>query len=117
MRSLPLRIEPVSQPQPRPTVDLGYPTEAHGRIPAFNSIEEEAAFWDTHDTTEFTDQELRPVKITVGAELAERLILRLDKADRELLAQRAKAMGIGPSTLARIWLKERLRQGTATEPR
>ncbi len=27
-----------------------YPTEAHGAIPAFNNIEEEAEFWDTHDT-------------------------------------------------------------------
>jgi len=32
-----------------PTVDHGYPTEPHGSIPAFNTIEEEAEFWDTHD--------------------------------------------------------------------
>lgn len=37
----------------KPTVDLGYPTEAHGRIPSFADIEEEAAFWDTHDFTDF----------------------------------------------------------------
>ncbi len=101
--------------QPRPTVDLGYPTEAHGRIPSFHSIEEEAAFWDTHDTTEFIGQELQPVEVVVGQELAERLTLRLDKADRELLAKQAKAKGIGPSTLARMWLKERLRQEAEAE--
>ena len=28
----------------KPIVDLGYPTEAYGRIPAFFSVEEEAAF-------------------------------------------------------------------------
>jgi CopG antitoxin of type II toxin-antitoxin system len=39
-----------------------YPTEAHGAIPAFNNIEEEAEFWDTHDTTEFED-EFKPVKV------------------------------------------------------
>lgn len=30
------------------------------RIPAFASREEEAAFWDTHDITEYLD-ELKPV--------------------------------------------------------
>ncbi len=44
--------------QPEPTVDLGYPTEAHGCIPAFNTIEEEAAFWDSHGVTEFVGNEL-----------------------------------------------------------
>jgi hypothetical protein len=39
-----------------------YPTEAHGSIPAFNSYEEEAAFWDTHDFTEFADQ-TTPVRV------------------------------------------------------
>ncbi|HEY7029794.1 MAG TPA: CopG family antitoxin [Thermomicrobiales bacterium] len=93
--------------RPRPTVDLGYPTPAHGRIPSFNSIEEEAAFWDTHDFTDFAD-ESTPVQVTVGQDLAERLTLRLDKADREALTRRARAKGVGPSTLVRMWLKERL---------
>jgi hypothetical protein len=96
--------------KPKPTVDLGYPTEAHGRIPAFQNIEEEAAFWDTHDVTQFVGAELQPVEVTVGPELAERLTLRLDKADRIQLAKLAKDKGVGPSTLARMWLKERLRQ-------
>ncbi|MGH2558798.1 MAG: CopG family antitoxin [Thermomicrobiales bacterium] len=95
--------------QPKPTVDLGYPTAAHGRIPAFNNIEEEAAFWDSHDFTDFAD-ESTPVQVTVGNDLAERLTLRLDQFDRQELAKRARAKGIGPSTLARIWLKERLRE-------
>ncbi len=97
---------------PRPTVDLGYPIEAHGRIPALHDIEEEAAFWDTHDTSDFMGQELRPAEVVIGGDLAERLTLRLDKADRELLAKRARAKGVGPSTLSRMWLKERLREET-----
>jgi hypothetical protein len=99
---------------PKPTVDLGYPTEAHGRIPAFQSVEEEAAFWDTHDFTDFAE-ESTPVQITVGEQLAERLTVRLDEADRRGLAKRARDMGVGPSTLARIWLKERLRQEVESE--
>ena len=58
--------------QPEPTVDLGYPTPASGGIPAFNSIEEEAAFWDSHDITEFL-AESTPVHLTVGRELAGRV--------------------------------------------
>ncbi len=54
-------------------------------------------------------------EVTLGTELAERLTLRLDKADREQLAKQAKAKGIGPSTLARMWLKERLRQEVQAE--
>jgi hypothetical protein len=100
--------------RPKPTVDLGYPTEAHGRIPAFTNVEEEAAFWDTHDFTDFVE-ESTPVQLTVGQELAERLTLRLDQADRQALAKFALAKGLGPSTLARMWLKERLRQEAATE--
>lgn len=98
----------------RPTVDLGYPTEAHGRIPAFNSIEEEASFWDTHDVTDYLE-ESRPVEITVGQELAERLTLRLERTDREDVVRRARAKGIGPSTLIRMWIKERLRQEAEAE--
>jgi hypothetical protein len=95
-------------------VDLGYPTKPHGRIPSFANVEEEAAFWDSHDFTDFLG-ESPPVEITVGKELGGRLTLRLDQADREALDRRAKAMGVGPSTLARIWLKERLRQEALAE--
>ncbi|MFL5760881.1 MAG: CopG family antitoxin [Thermomicrobiales bacterium] len=98
----------------RPTVDLGYPTEAHGKIPSFNNIEEGAEFWDTHDITDFLD-ERAPVEITVGGELAERLTVRLEQADREELARRAAKKGVGPSTLARTWLKEGLQQEQESE--
>jgi len=102
---------------PKPTVDLGYPTEAHGRIPAFNDIEEEAEFWDTHDVTDFVGVELQPVEVSIGPELIERLTVRLDQEDRQQLAKRARAKGIRPSTLARMWLKERLREEAAAEAR
>ncbi len=77
--------------QPKPTIDLGYPPGAHGRIPSFNTIEtieEESAFWDTHDVTDYLD-ESRPAELTVGPELAGKLTLRLERSDREALWQRA----------------------------
>lgn len=49
----------------KPSVDLGYSTPAHGRIPSFRDVEEEAAFWDTHSFTEFSE-ELTPVEARVS---------------------------------------------------
>jgi hypothetical protein len=93
----------------KPSVDLGYPTEARGKIPSFHSIEEEAAFWDTHDITDFIE-DTAPVAVTIGPELGDRITLRLDRNDRAALDRHARAMGVGPSTLIRIWIKERLRK-------
>lgn len=80
------------------------------RIPDFATREEEAAFWDSHDFTDFLD-ETRPVKLRVAKKLSEGLTIRLDPRDRAELDRRATEQGIGPSTLVRIWIKERLRQG------
>jgi hypothetical protein len=91
----------------RPTVDLGYPTEPHGRIPAFNSIEEEAEFWDTHDFTDFTDL-TEPFELTVGPELRRNVTVRLDTGDVEKLDRRAEEIGVAPEELIRIWVTERL---------
>ncbi len=101
--------------KPKPTVDLGYPTEAHGRIPSFNNIEEEAEFWDTHDVPAFVGNELTPLEVTIGGELADRLTVRLEQADREALDRHARAKGVGPSTLVRILVKERLQQQAEAE--
>ena len=92
----------------KPSVDLGYPTEAHGRIPAFANIEEEAAFWDTHDVTDFIGEELELVELAVSDELKNRLILELDRDDQDRLAQQAEARGVSIVALAELWLKERL---------
>ena len=81
---------------------------SRSRIPDFQTREEEAEFWDTHDFTEFLD-ETRPVKLRVSKNLASALSVRLDPQDREELERRAARQGIEPSTLVRMWIKERLR--------
>jgi hypothetical protein len=88
--------------------DFGYPTGAHGRIPSFSNVEEEAEFWDTHDFTDYLE-EAKSVTVVYGG-LAERLTIRLEPSDRETLAQLSRSKGIGPSTLVRMWVKERLQQ-------
>jgi hypothetical protein len=63
-------------------------------------------FWDTHDTIDFAD-DLSAATYT-PAKKAAPISIRLDHADRVRLKAEARKMGIGPSTLARIWIKERL---------
>jgi hypothetical protein len=50
-----------------PSIDLGHPTPAQDKVPAFQSIEEEADFWDTHDVTDFIDN-TSPVVVTTGSD-------------------------------------------------
>ena len=90
-----------------PSVNLGYPTEAQGKIPSFRSVEEEATFWDTHDVVDYLDF-TSAATITRSGDLGKRLTIRLDEADAEAVTRTARSMGVGPSTLIRIWIKERL---------
>lgn len=82
------------------------------RIPDFKTREEEAAFWGTHDVTDYLD-EMRPVRARFAKNLSAGLTVRLDPTDREALGEAAAEQGVGPSTLVRMWVKERLRQRSA----
>ncbi len=75
----------------------------------FKSREEEAEFWDTHDTTEFED-EFVEVKLEVARPLDHVLAVRMDAKTIDRLAAVGRKKGLGPSTLARMWLLERLEQ-------
>jgi hypothetical protein len=97
-----------SEKKTQPTVDLGYPTPAHGRIPEFKNIEEEAEFWDTHSVLDFPDEFEYVGFEEPRAKKEAPISVRLDRTDRNRLKAEAEKMGIGPSTLARIWIKERL---------
>jgi hypothetical protein len=88
---------------------------AKGQIPECKTLEEEAAFWDTHDTTDFED-EFRPVRVRVAKNLTEPVTFRLDAETLAELRARAKEMGIGPTTLARMWVLERLRKDREGRP-
>ncbi|MFI5272547.1 MAG: CopG family antitoxin [Ktedonobacterales bacterium] len=86
-----------------------YPTTAHGAIPAFSSYEEEAAFWDTHDFTDFRDQ-TTPVRVRSTRGLNANVQVRFDtESDRELETF-ASERGLKKATLIRTWVLERLRQ-------
>ncbi len=75
------------------------------RSPDFASIEEEAEFWDTHDTTEY-EHEFEPVELTFEHPIRHTYMLsiRLDKEIFDELKALAKPKGLGASTLARMWI-------------
>ena len=82
-----------------------------GRIPEFANREEEARFWDTHDFTDFQD-ELKPVRARFAMNLSQGITIRLDPETLSRLRSEARARGLGPTTLARMWILERLQSGS-----
>ena len=76
-------------------------------IPEFKTREEEAEFWDTHDLADYWDQ-WKPVKIKFAKNLSEGITVRFEPETLAELRRRAKAMGIGPTTLVRMWVMERM---------
>lgn len=78
------------------------------RIPEFKIREEEAAWFDTHDLADYQD-EFTTVKVRFRKNLSEGLHIRLDPESLTTLREAAHRRGIGPTTLARMWILERLR--------
>lgn len=76
------------------------------RIPAFHSVEEEAIFWDSHDSAEFEDEftEITDAQFVPAKTIA----VHLEEARLRQLTQEARQQGIDPSTLARTWILEQL---------
>jgi hypothetical protein len=79
------------------------------RIPEFATLEEEAAFWDTHSTADY-EGEFTPVRARFAKRLSEGLTIRLDPETLEQLRTMAHERGIGPTTLIRMWVLERLKE-------
>ena len=89
------------------------------RLPVFNSEEEEARFWDTHDSIEYLD-EFKSVEIEVVPELEESILakrelkkpvtLRLDPAQIENVKRIASRKGLPYQTLIRMWITEAIQQ-------
>lgn len=72
----------------------------------FKSLEEEANFWDTHDGVEVFGKDLK-----VGfhrANKTDTITIRFQPEHIQVLKEQANQMGIGPTTLARMWIMEKL---------
>lgn len=78
------------------------------KIPDFKNRQEMAKFWDTHDFTDYKD-EFKPVKARFAKKLSEGITIRLDSETLSELRTRAHEKGVGPTTLARMWVIKQLR--------
>jgi predicted DNA binding CopG/RHH family protein len=79
------------------------------RIPEFATTEEEAAFWDTHSTADY-EAEFKPVRVRFAKRLSTGVTIRLDPDTLTQLRTMAHERGIGPTTLIRMWVLERLKE-------
>ncbi len=81
------------------------------KLPDFNkmSYEEEANWWDSHDLGDYWG-EFKDVEIVFDLHKPkeETLVLRLQKGFKEKLEKVAREKGISVSSLARLWLMEKL---------
>lgn len=76
------------------------------KIPRFKSYEEEANFWDTHSPLDYGNW--KEVRLEVAKPLVHILGVRLDAKTIDHLSELGNEMRIGPSTLVRMWIMEKL---------
>ena len=82
-------------------------------IPNFKNRQQEAKFWDTHNFTDFLGQTKKvKLKVNLQAPKEEILTIRLQPQLKKQLNQLATEMGTQTSTLARMWLIEKLKTQT-----
>lgn len=85
------------------------PQQTKSRIPEFASREAEAEWFDTHDMADYQD-EFKTVRAKFAKNLSQGITIRLDPETLTELRTRAHEKGIGPTTLARMWILEHLRE-------
>ncbi len=86
------------------------------KLPDFNKMtyDEESKWWDTHDLGDYWDQ-MKDVEIVFELDKPrdETIILRVQKNLKETLEKVARSKGLNISTLARMWLMEKLQTDRA----
>jgi len=81
------------------------------KIPEFKTIKEEAAFWDTHDVTDYIEE----MDLVTGAylpQVGERktvMTIRIAPSLKDRLEQVARSYDISTSSLVRMWIVDKLR--------
>ena len=85
---------------------------APSRIPSFASLEDTAAFWDTHDSTEFED-EFEPASLEVVKPFGHSLVVPLDAELIQRISEAARERGVRLSALTRGWIEEGLARAEA----
>jgi len=75
-------------------------------LPKTDSIEKLAAFWDTHDLTDF-DGELEEVGEPVFVR-GDAIKVRLESTEAKAIEKMARAKGVSREELIREWVRQKL---------
>ncbi|MDP2762915.1 MAG: CopG family antitoxin [Enterobacteriaceae bacterium] len=79
------------------------------KIPKFKSDKQTRAFWDTHSLSDYAE-DLKPAHIRFRKPHKEVVSIRLESTLIQALKDVAQKAGIGYSSLARMWVIEKLRK-------
>jgi len=81
-------------------------------IKPFDSLEEEAHFWDTHDVSSLIiDPKATLSSLSqIEKEKEASITIRVQKSVKDHLEELARQKGVNPSTLSRMWIIEKLRE-------
>ncbi|RKZ36582.1 MAG: hypothetical protein DRQ49_17720 [Gammaproteobacteria bacterium] len=83
-------------------------------IPAtFETYEEMADFWDTHDVTDY-EEYLTPVEINVSTHPKHQYVITLSDSLDTAFRKIQQKEGVSLNTLINLWVQEKLQQYTAT---
>lgn len=66
-----------------------------------------AEFWDTHSFADYWDK-LKPAKVRFAKNLSSAMTVRFDAETETKLRLEAQKKGVGPTTLVRMWVREKL---------
>jgi hypothetical protein len=79
----------------------------------FETLEELAEFWDTHDVTDYADY-LTPVECEVVAHPTHEYVITLSDTLDALMREVQNREGVSINTLINLWVQEKLQQYQAS---
>jgi CopG antitoxin of type II toxin-antitoxin system len=79
-------------------------------LPNTDSVEELAAFWDSHDVTDFADDLEEVNEPVFGRARRKSLSIDLQAAEAQHLRQIARSKGLKETAVVRQWILQRLQQ-------
>lgn len=87
--------------------------QTRGKLSVFDSVADEAAFWDSHSTAEF-ESEWEAVEVEVAPNRSDRRVINsvLDDETADQLYAVARWRGVGAADLIQSWLVDSLSEAS-----
>jgi hypothetical protein len=85
-------------------------------VPEFKNEREMAEYWDNHSPLHYPDH-FEEAEAEFSRPLIKKgLTIKLNEQVIEQLREIGRELGVGPSTLARMWILEHLKERSRTQP-